>query len=59
MLQSAALRVKKNYLRYFDLNPYRSHPERREKINLHLYFHSCLWCLKRFCEDLKGFHKTF
>ena len=41
------------------LNP--SHPNsgRREKINLNFYFHISLWCLKRFYEDLKGFHKIF
>ena len=30
-----------------------------EKINLNIYFHSSLWCLKRFYEGLKGFQKTF
>ena len=29
------------------------------KINLNFYFHTSLWCLKRFCEGLKGLHKTF
>ena len=28
------------------------------KIKLNFYFHTSLWCLKRFYEDLKGFHKT-
>ena len=32
---------------------------RREKINLNLYFHTSLWCLKRFYEGLKGLRKTF
>ena len=32
---------------------------RREKINLNLYFHTSLWCLKKFYEGLKGFHKIF
>ena len=29
------------------------------KINLNFYFHTSLWCLKRFYEGLKGFHKSF
>ena len=29
------------------------------KINLNFYFHTSLWCLKRFYEGLKGLHKTF
>ena len=29
------------------------------KINLNLYFHTSLCCLKRFYEGLKGLHKTF
>ena len=29
------------------------------KINLNFYFHTSLWCLKRFYEDLKGLQKTF
>ena len=33
-------------------------PRRREKIKLNLYFHTSLWCLKRFYEGLKGLHKT-
>ena len=37
----------------------RPNPERREKIKLNLYFHTSLWCLKRFYEGLKGLHKTF
>ena len=28
------------------VNPSRSDPERKEKINLNFYFHSSLWCLK-------------
>ena len=27
------------------------------KIELNFYFHTSLWCLKRFYEGLKGFHK--
>ena len=30
-----------------------------EKINLNFYFHTSLWCLKKFYEGLKGLHKTF
>ena len=40
-------------------NPSRTDPGRREKINLNLYFHTSLWCFKRFYEGLKGLHKTF
>ena len=29
------------------------------KINYNFYFHTSLWCLKRFYEDLEGLHKTF
>ena len=29
------------------------------KINWNIYFHTSLWCLKRFYEGLKGFHKSF
>ena len=29
------------------------------KIKLSFYFHTSLWCFKRFYEGLKGFHKTF
>ena len=31
----------------------------KTKINLHFYFHTSLWYLKRFYEGLKGLHKTF
>ena len=40
-------------------NPSRSNPGRREKIRLSFYFHTSLWPLKRFYEDLKGLHKTY
>ena len=33
-------------------NPSHPNPGWREKINLNLYFHTSLWCLKRFYEDL-------
>ena len=39
--------------------PSRCNPGRREKINLNLYCHISLWCLKRFYEVLKSLHKTF
>ena len=29
------------------------------KIKLNCYFHTSLWCLKRYYEDLYGLHKTF
>ena len=29
------------------------------KVNLNFYFHTFLWCLKRFYAGLKGLHKTF
>ena len=29
------------------------------KIKLNFYFHTSLWCLKKFYEGLKGLHKTF
>ena len=43
----------------YKINPSRPDPGRREKINLNFYFHTSLWCLKRFCEGLKGLYKTF
>ena len=49
------------YKRYLvkTFNPSRSFPGRREKINLKLYFHASLWCLKRFYEGFKGLHETW
>ena len=41
------------------VNPLRPNPGQREKIELIFYFHTSLWCLKRFYEGLKGLHKTF
>ena len=35
------------------LNPCRSDPGRRDKINLNFYFHTSFWCLKSFYEGLK------
>ena len=44
----------------FSVNPSRLDPGRREKINLNFYFHTSLWCLKRFYEGLlKAFIKPF
>ena len=31
-----------------DFNPSRPDPGRREKINLNFYFHTSLWCLRKF-----------
>ena len=42
-----------------NVSPSCPNPGRREKIKLNFYFHTSLWCLKRFYEGLKGFHKTF
>ena len=36
-------------------NPSRPNTGRREKNNLNFYFHSFLWCRKRFYECLKPF----
>ena len=46
-------------LQSMSINPFRPNPGRREKSKLNFYFHSSLWCLKRFYEDLQGLHKTF
>ena len=34
------------------INPSRSDPGQREKLNLNFYFHTSLWYLKRFYEGL-------
>ena len=39
--------------------PFRPIPTRRGKSKLNFYFHTSLWCLKRFYESLNGLHKTF
>ena len=39
--------------------PYISESCIKIKINLIFYFHSSLWCCKRFYEGLKGIYKTF
>ena len=36
-----------------NFSPSGPNPGRREKIKLKFYFHTSLWCLKRFYEDLK------
>ena len=41
------------------INASHPNPGRREKIKLNFYFHTSLWCPKRFYEGLKGLHKTF
>ena len=30
-----------------------------DDVNLNFYFHTSLWCLKRFYENLKNLHKIF
>ena len=39
------------------LNPSRPDPGQREKLNLNFYFHTSLWCLKRFYGGLLRHHK--
>ena len=34
-------------------------PDEKKKIKLNFYFHTSLWCLKKFYKGLKGLHKTF
>ena len=36
------------------ISPSRLKPRRREKNKLNVYFHTSLWCLKKFYEGLKG-----
>ena len=51
---------KMKYVRQLgSFNPSRPDPGRTEKINLNFYFHTSLWCFKRFYEGLKGFDKIF
>ena len=33
-------------------------PDEEKKIMLNFYFHTYMWCLKRFYEGLKDLHKT-
>ena len=37
------------------LNPFRPNPRKREKIKSNFFFHTSLWCLKKFYEGLKDF----
>ena len=37
----------------------RPDPGQREKINLNIYFYTCLLCFKKSYEGLKDLHKTF
>ena len=43
--------------RYFREDFHSTHCWQSEKIKLNFYFHTSLWCLKRFYEGLKGLHK--
>ena len=36
------------------INPSRPNPGQREKVKLNFYFHTFLWCLKKFYEGLKS-----
>ena len=47
----------KQHFKVLTINPFPTDPGRREKFNLDFYFHTSLWCLKSFYEDLKGLHK--
>ena len=44
--------------KYLNIYTSRPDPGRREKINLNVYFHSSLWCLKRFYDNF-DFKTTF
>ena len=50
--------LSKYYFPTIFVNASRPNPGRREKINLNFYFHTSLWCLKRFYEGLKGLKGT-
>ena len=39
------------------INPFRPDHGRREKINLHFYIHTSLWCVKKFYEEYKDLKK--
>ena len=39
------------------INPSRPDHGQREKINLHFYIHTSLWCLKKFYEEYKDLKK--
>ena len=42
------------YEKWWNFNPSRFNPGRREKIKINFYFHTSLWSLKRFYEGLWG-----
>ena len=46
--------LKKNCHINVQFNPSCPDPKQREKTNLNFYFHTSLWCLKRFYKGLKG-----
>ena len=49
-----------SFYRFWVINPSRPDPGQREKINLNFYFHTSLWCLKRyFMKGFKVFIKPF
>ena len=43
----------------FPFDDYNSPSQEIIKISLNIYFHTSLWCLKRFYEGLYVLHKTF
>ena len=59
LVQSQQWRYHNNVPDIFTVKPSRPNPERREKNKLNLYFHTSLWCLRRFYEGLKGLDKSF
>ena len=50
------MKIKTNAAHFTSFRP---NPRRREKIKFNFYFHTSLWCVKRFYEGLEGLHKTF
>ena len=50
------MKIKTNAAHFTSFRP---NPRRREKIKFNVYFHTSLWCVKRFYEGLEGRHKTF
>ena len=55
--QKLFLNISKSYISAH-LNSSRPNPGQIEKIKLNFYFHTSLWCLKRFYESLKGPQKS-
>ena len=53
------LTTKLNAYGFNNLTPFVPIPDKKKKKKLNFYFHSSLWCLKRFYGGLKGLHKTF